>query len=110
MKKSFKNKLTKVRYLADDKVLLYNAINKTKDGYLRKTNSKRKITKGFTIPAIVVTVESSYLSVKIYKKTTILNGDINDQEEYKITLNLVQRANEKRWNGVIKSIVCSKTS
>ena len=98
-KKSLKNKLTNVKYVIDQKVLLFNAMILSKETLLlRKSNSKKKQTKGFVIPAVVTEVCSDYLRVKISKTSKIMNNTLVENSEYKIEYNIVQKCNNKRWN------------
>ena len=99
--KALKNKITKIKFSEGDKVLIYNAIHKGKEGYLRKTNSKKKISKGYTIPAIVFTVEASYLVISIVQNFKIMGSELKKEECFKITKNLAQKVNEKRWTSFI---------
>ena len=103
MVQSFKNKITKIKYLVDQKVLLFNAVTKGKDNYLRKSTSKKKTLKAYIIPAIVTLVEESYVVIKIIQSSKIIGGDIlKPEEEYKITLNLIQKCNDKRWKSYLE--------
>jgi len=102
-KKALKNKLSVVNFTLEQKVLLFNAIAKSpKDDFLRKSNSKKKITKGFLIPALISEVCSDYLVVKISKNYTILNHALQKDEEYKIGFELVQKGSDKAWNACCK--------
>ena len=94
-----KNKLSVVNFTLNQKVLLFNMITKSpKDDFLRKSNSKKKMTKEFLIPALVSEVCSDYLVVKIFKNSTILNHVLQKDEEYKIGFELVQKCSDKAWN------------
>ena len=104
MKKAFKNKINKNNFQVNQKVLIYNAVTKSKDQYLRKSNTKKKIVKGYLIPGIILKVESSHVSVKISREFTIVNGFVKENEEYKITLNLIQKVNDQRWKASFKKV------
>ena len=104
MKKAFKNKINKNNFQVNQKVLISNAVTKSKDQYLRKSNTKKKIVKGYLIPGIILKVESSHVSVKISREFTIVNGFVKENEEYKITLNLIQKVNDQRWKASFKKV------
>ena len=96
-KKAFKNKINITKYFPDQKIVVYDGVCKSTNQYLRKSNKKKKKTHAYIIPAIVVLAEASFVKIKIAKDSKIVDGILKEDEEYNITLNLIQAANDKRW-------------
>lgn len=100
-KKAFKNKITKIKFKENEKVLLFNFVIKGKDEYLRKSLSQKKVTKAYTIPVIIKSVETNYARIQIQQNSKIFNGEVLANEEYNVTFNLIQATNQKRWTTYI---------
>ena len=96
-KKALERKVSTLIFVVDEKILLYRGVEKSKNDYLRITTSKKKIVNGYVIPATVVKVESNHLLIKIHEKSSIVKSDLQAGEEFKVTLNLIQKASDKRW-------------
>jgi len=92
-KNAFKTKLKQIKYNVGQKVLVYSGVVKSKDHqYLRKNLSKKKTVKGYAIPAIIVQLKSGYALVRILQRSKIVKDNVEKDEEYKVTFNLIKKS------------------
>jgi len=102
---SFKRKLMSNDFIVEQKVLIYNFVEK-KSGSLKQPTKKPKkqaLVEGYFIPGIVTQVHKTQIGVRISKSSQIISTFINEGEVFKVDINLVKMISEHDWEEIIQN-------
>ena len=100
---SFKRKIMVNDFIAGQKVLLYNFVEKKNSALIkpRKPTKKQPFIEGFFIPSEVTRKLQTQVEITISKSSQIISTFVNEGDTFRVDISLIKMISFHDWNAVI---------